>query len=1051
MEIISEPLFFQTCQLCDKAFTQEHPYKRHVNYCRRAQTQRKGRPKSCTSCRIAKTKCDFGQPCSRCTKKDLRCAYGRPIRNGAATSVEQCQGLNILPSVELEVVNELISCDPPSVYLELDEFASDFISSLNTISTDPSELMPTPLDVFPPSITNDMQIRVPPRSLSSKGDLTRVSNRLSSMQHASRVIMQMLYAYPQMMLRRQTFPPFIHPHWHLKTLPETLGNCMSIAQLFANRTSETQSFLWRMIAAEEARFREKLHTFSPREVHLCLEAMIIYMMMSMSEPDSESKERTSRLFETAELIGSRFLDHTGSYSTSEISEPSSTWQDWIFAESRRRMSCLWLIISCVITIENGRTCSSCSDVHNLPLPSSKLLWDARSLEEWQTEKAFFDMSCPIVTLGELVEAKANAGNPVEAQRLQSWEMGSDKMTAMLNIAVEKSKNPKDKRNAISRLEFGLEISQLPLSFMRYPITGTIPMPRMRGAAPEIFPPRDPSPPFKRKRYTNTQAAVSTNTPKRFRRSPSIISIPSSDENEDPKVPSSSQSQQQSLGSDVPNEGSTASAREIPVHPPPTSGPAVDENGLADINLVPEPTLCKEQQDLLNLIMSDKNVFFTGSAGCGKSTVLKAAVKKLRAAGKIVHITAPTGRAALGVNGTTTWSYMGWTTDTIKANLTDLKHESHRPTVKKRLMETDVLVIDEISMVENHHFQRMNECLKNGRHWSHRHKDYKPNTPPFGGVQLLVTGDFCQLPRVKPFENCMYCGARTIPDHKYPTEWNCYWNNKTKDKTLLRNNCDDRNATKLYAYKKAVQERSFERLPGHKPSIKPLTASIREKIIQNLNITMKKHEGIDILMSFGALVMLKVNLDTEKGLVNGSQGIVCGWEPHNPAKLPKFKDSTLLNIDVLAGRHAGWRARKIEKYVEKGEIKRWPIVRFHNGITHTIYPWCMVNTLGATKPYSVLYRTQLPLVLAWAVSIHKSQGMTLNRVTTDLSQAWDQALKYVALSRVTSLYGLSILEPWKKDVTREDLLEVIESTSHEVRQFLEEKIGRDLFRELEEKE
>ncbi|KAL7756396.1 hypothetical protein ACKLNR_013389 [Fusarium oxysporum f. sp. zingiberi] len=198
-------------------------------------------------------------------------------------------------------------------------------------------------------------------------------------------------------------------------------------------------------------------------------------------------------------------------------------------------------------------------------------------------------------------------------------------------------------------------------------------------------------------------------------------------------------------------------------------------------------------------------------------------------------------------------------------------------------------------------------------------------------------------------------------------------------------------------------------------------------------------------------MLKVNLDTEKGLVNGSQGIVCGWETHDPTKLPKSKDSTLLNIGVLAGRHAGWRARKIEKYVEKRDIKRWPTVRFHNYITRTIYPWCMVNTLGATNPYSVLYRTQLPLVLAWAVSIHKSQSMTLNRVTTDLSQAWDQALKYVALSRVTSLSGLSILEPWKKDVTREDSLEVIESTSHEVRQFLEEQFGRDLFRELEEKE
>ncbi|KAF4503590.1 short chain dehydrogenase family [Fusarium agapanthi] len=382
---------------------------------------------------IAKTKCDFGQPCSRCTKKDLRCTFGRPICNGAATSLEHCQDLNPRTSNELEAVNEFISYETPSAPLGLDDFTNDFISPL---TTDPSGLMPASLDMFQPSITNDMQIRVPPRSLSSKGDLTRVSNRLSSMQHASRVIMQMLYAYPQMMLRRQTFPPFIHPHWHLETLPETLGNCISVSQLFATRTPETRPFLWRMVAAEEERFRGKLHTFSPREMHLCLEVMIIYMMMSMSEPDSGSNERTSRLFETAELIGSRFLELAGNYSTSELSEPNLTWQDWIFAESRRRMSCLWLIIGCVITIENGKKCSICSDMCSLPLPSSRLLWEARSLEEWQTEKAFFDMSCPMITLGELVEAKANAGNPPEAQRLQNWEMGSDKMSAMLNIAVE---------------------------------------------------------------------------------------------------------------------------------------------------------------------------------------------------------------------------------------------------------------------------------------------------------------------------------------------------------------------------------------------------------------------------------------------------------------------------------------------------------------------------------------------------------------------------------------------------------------------------------------
>ncbi|KAF5669357.1 C6 finger domain-containing protein [Fusarium circinatum] len=374
METSMEALFFETCHFCDKAFTQ--------------------------------------------------------VCNGAATSIEHSQGLNS------HSINDLIPCEILDVPFELNEFASGFIPPLSTLVTDTSGLMPTSLDVLPLNITSGTQIQSRLRSLSSKGDLTRVSKRLSSLQHASRVIMQMLYAYPQMMLRRQTFPPFIHPHWHEKTLPETLGSCISLAQLFAARTPETEPFLWRMVAAEEERFREKLHAFSPREVHLCLEAMLIYMMMSMSEPDSGSNGRTSRLFETAELIGSRFLELAGNYSTSELSEPSLTWQDWIFAESRRRMSCLWLIIGCVITIENGKKCSICSDMCSLPLPSSRLLWEARSLEEWQTEKAFFDMSCPMTTLGELVEAKANAGNPLEAQRLQNWEMGSDKMSAMLNIAVE---------------------------------------------------------------------------------------------------------------------------------------------------------------------------------------------------------------------------------------------------------------------------------------------------------------------------------------------------------------------------------------------------------------------------------------------------------------------------------------------------------------------------------------------------------------------------------------------------------------------------------------
>jgi hypothetical protein len=85
----------------------------------------------------------------------------------------------------------------------------------------------------------------------------------------------------------------------------------------------------------------------------------------------------------------------------------------------------------------------------------------------------------------------------------------------------------------------------------------------------------------------------------------------------------------------------------------------------------EPVLCKEQQDLVNLIVGNRNVFYTGSAGCGKSTVLKAVVRRLRDMDLKVDIVAPTGRAALQVDGRSTWTYMGWTPDYHKFSRVDL--------------------------------------------------------------------------------------------------------------------------------------------------------------------------------------------------------------------------------------------------------------------------------------------------------------------------------------------------------------------------------------------
>jgi hypothetical protein len=181
---------------------------------------------------------------------------------------------------------------------------------------------------------------------------------------------------------------------------------------------------------------------------------------------------------------------------------------------------------------------------------------------------------------------------------------------------------------------------------------------------------------------------------------------------------------------------------------------------------PEPVLKPEQQKVVDLILQGHNVFYTGSAGCGKSTILKAFVKQLQLRGKRVKIVAPTNLAALNVGGVTTWSFAGWTPDSMKKSLDKLMQAAHGKEIWERFDTTDVLVIDEISMVENLLFERLNHAMKASR-------GERYGGGPFGGVQVIVTGDFCQLSPVRPFQYCIGCGWELERDNKYrPKEYRC---------------------------------------------------------------------------------------------------------------------------------------------------------------------------------------------------------------------------------------------------------------------------------------
>ena len=465
----------------------------------------------------------------------------------------------------------------------------------------------------------------------------------------------------------------------------------------------------------------------------------------------------------------------------------------------------------------------------------------------------------------------------------------------------------------------------------------------------------------------------------------------------------------------------------------------------------EPQLCDEQLELVDLIMKGRNVFYTGSAGCGKSTVLRSFVARLKERGSRVCIIAPTGKAALEVGGVTLYSYAGWTPDILKKPIKDLERNAHKTRNWRRIKNTDVLIIDEVSMVENHILERLNRVMKSAR----------GEKKPFGGVQIIVTGDFCQLPPVRPFRSCIECGAELLcsaggklyecekhGEFDDSEKWafcSDAWKdcdfvhfqlksvhrqrelvfktllekcrlgrplNQRERSLLLKHECETTGAVKLFPTRDEVGQvnnAEMARLKGRSLMFNcldnffwnhehiGLEKNFEHGLPSHTLLALEEHRFEPVLeIKENMLVILLINLNFDLGLVNGSQGVIVGFETHNDYSLPE--------------QHGEYRARKkglIKEFTKRAAVCEWPIVQFQNGVKRTIYAHCMMSELGDSEPYSLLSRTQIPLVAAWAMTIHKSQGMTLSRVIVDLSRTFEEAQGYVALSRARSLDGLKV--------------------------------------------
>ena len=392
-------------------------------------------------------------------------------------------------------------------------------------------------------------------------------------------------------------------------------------------------------------------------------------------------------------------------------------------------------------------------------------------------------------------------------------------------------------------------------------------------------------------------------------------------------------------------------------------------------------LSAQQKKLFDLIEStNEHVFITGRAGTGKSTLLTYLTENTS---KQVAVCAPTGVAALNVQGTTIHSLFF-----LPIGLIGNQKLTHSPQKRKVLQAIDTLVIDEVSMVNADVLDGIDRTLREVRHKRHE---------PFGGVQVVMFGDPYQLAPVPPRspEERAY-----FADH-YASMWffdAMVWQQtpmRIVELTEIHRQRDDDFKSMLNAVRhgqvtpeigRALNEAGARPAPSGDiitlATTNDRVSSINSAQLAKLGGELKKAEAsVDgefpsgwfpadesLSLKIGAQVMFLRN-DSDQRWVNGTVGQVT-------------RIGKTVHVDVDGEEHevlpAVWERYRYDYDQETKTLTREVIAEF----------------------------TQFPLRLAWAVTIHKSQGQTYERAIIDLgNRAFAPGQTYVALSRITSLDGL----------------------------------------------